>query len=1363
MAKIRRVVRRVQAGEYHTFDEELWPVNVALVVLAGFVAGAIIAVSRFDDPRWLYNGWFRLTTLVITTGLLIWAASKIHNRRFRRTMQLATVLSLLVHAVLIAVLYSKRLAYLREQELAEADVTVFEQPVTLPEYHEPDPEQPEEHEQPVETEIPEETEAPTDVQRQESEAETPQESRPTPEPGTTPQVEPSPMEKAELTEAAPRRSDEQSKLSRQTAKANPRPDEPVAAPQEQQPAPEQAAQMEAKSQPIERTAETKPEVARPSEQPAEETPIQRQVTQIARRDAAESLPTDSPSAPTLNRALNEPRAVPKVEADAPQPVAVNPSAQPSELLPNSVEIQRQTTAPNVAQQMTSDPKVATAPSPTPLDAARQQPSESPRLATSPEPTQQKAAVEAQLADSQASDAPQANVEAETPGSSPVPSESQVARSEAEAPGASPTKAAGNEPSTAPATISGASLARATPAEAPSIRPLDAPAASPNRAVVTAEAPGSPMNIESPAVAVAEESQSDAAPTRSALSKGSAGIAGVGRDVNFDRGDATTPNPAPVPSASARRAEASQTGPPGPALSPSAPALVAKSVAGANVPQATLAAQDVETANAAGVENPSNMEASSSAAIARADASAPAGKLTAAVGRTDFDVGPTQIVAKVGSGRPSGGGAPKVRLDQQGPQFSRQASGGAPLAAIKTTAAAEVAQAPTADGGGGPVAAMESSVAPATKSSAGGAVAAAGAVGQPVVGGTVAPVTSAAIARAAPGQEAAPGPTATGGTVQPGRATSRVAFAEIQADAAEMAAGPAVGAASPGAGIQAPGDIAVKSAAGVPGRSAAQPVGAVAGDLPAESSVLGGAPGVGLSRRDAPPSNEAAPNVAAVGAPGIQRKTTVAGVATGQIAAVEAPAMEGGPAGGGGEPGGSLQPAQPGVGAMASRSSGALPIQVAALDGPGGLAFEATPNVGSISRQARRDSDIVHAGAARFLSRSIGGPLAIDGIAREPAAAFSRRRGRKLDPSGEYGQPLERTEEAVELGLDFLVRHQAADGSWSLHNYGAGRPGYERESSQLRTDTAATGLALLAFLGAGYDHYDDEYAGQIRSALQFLVKNQKADGDLFIPADAESNKSVWLYSHGIATIALCEAFGMTGDADLREPAQKAIDFIVKAQNKDRGGWRYVPGRDSDTSVSGWQLMALKSGELAGLKVSRDTYLKVEKWLDTSQSTANGQTQYAYNPFAPLQTAPGRFADHGRRPTPATTSMGLLMRLYTGWNRSDPRLKTGCDFLLQNPPLLGTTQQPARDSYYWYYATQLMFHMKGEYWKQWNAKLHPVLVDQQIQSGPFAGSWDPRLPVPDRWGVLGGRMYVTTLNLLSLEVYYRHLPIYEQTAK
>ena len=73
------------------------------------------------------------------------------------------------------------------------------------------------------------------------------------------------------------------------------------------------------------------------------------------------------------------------------------------------------------------------------------------------------------------------------------------------------------------------------------------------------------------------------------------------------------------------------------------------------------------------------------------------------------------------------------------------------------------------------------------------------------------------------------------------------------------------------------------------------------------------------------------------------------------------------------------------------------------------------------------------------------------------------------------------------------------------------------------------------------------------------------------------------------------------------------------------------------------------------------------------------------------------------------------------------------------------------------------MGGPYWEAWHERLHPMLLETQIQDGAFAGSWHPLSPIPDRWGQHGGRIYVTAMNLLSLEVEYRHLPLYEETAK
>jgi hypothetical protein len=246
---------------------------------------------------------------------------------------------------------------------------------------------------------------------------------------------------------------------------------------------------------------------------------------------------------------------------------------------------------------------------------------------------------------------------------------------------------------------------------------------------------------------------------------------------------------------------------------------------------------------------------------------------------------------------------------------------------------------------------------------------------------------------------------------------------------------------------------------------------------------------------------------------------------------------------------------------------------------------------------------------------------------------------------------------------------------------------------------------------------------------------------------------------LAAITLCEAYGMTQDPDLRQPAQRAIDFIVAAQHAERGGWRYAPGISADTSVTGWMLMALKSGDLAGLKVPSETYARIERWLDDAQQSTEQPHLYRYNPYAP-DTAEQR---HGRSASKTMTAVGLLMRLHTGWGRDDSRLTRGAAFLAENLPSVGTARRPERDTYYWYYATQVMAQMGGESWRVWNTQLHPLLVESQVGQGPLAGSWDPLSPVPDRWGPHAGRLYVTTLNLLSLEVQYRKLPLYESASK
>jgi hypothetical protein len=183
------------------------------------------------------------------------------------------------------------------------------------------------------------------------------------------------------------------------------------------------------------------------------------------------------------------------------------------------------------------------------------------------------------------------------------------------------------------------------------------------------------------------------------------------------------------------------------------------------------------------------------------------------------------------------------------------------------------------------------------------------------------------------------------------------------------------------------------------------------------------------------------------------------------------------------------------------------------------------------------------------------------------------------------------------------------------------------------------------------------------------------------------------------------------------------------------------------------MALRTGELAGLKIPPSAYNGVSDWLRASGGGPAAEHLFRYNHLAP-DTDQKR---HGREPTAAMTAVGLLASLQLGKPPDAESVRRGGDYLLRRTPRIGTLNQPQRDTYYWYYATQVMYLLGDEYWEGWRRQLEPLLIDTQIEQGPLAGSWDPLQPVPDRWGRVAGRIYVTCLNLLSLEVRYRQLPL------
>ncbi len=429
--------------------------------------------------------------------------------------------------------------------------------------------------------------------------------------------------------------------------------------------------------------------------------------------------------------------------------------------------------------------------------------------------------------------------------------------------------------------------------------------------------------------------------------------------------------------------------------------------------------------------------------------------------------------------------------------------------------------------------------------------------------------------------------------------------------------------------------------------------------------------------------------------------------------------------------------------------------------------------------------------------------------------FGGRSGATREKMVSEGGGNARSEKAVADGLRWLALHQCSDGRWTLHEFNrharteplgdpngvAGRvvPDNSTPETTRRNDVAATAFGLLPFLAAGITHKPGPRKGWLRtdmtvSGQQFTsgtqvqvlssniggfkcrlpVKGGKGTIDAYLTTaqvrpQPDYHKGVgmglrWLvarqsksgndrgyyggdmYSHGLATIAMCEAYGLTSDPMLKASAQLALNYIMYAQDPAGGGWRYAARQAGDTSVTGWQLMALKSGQMAGLSVRREVLKKVEKYLDSCESggrSLNDRGGYGYVP--------------GSGPTPAMTAVGGLCRQYLGVNPRNPSLLATVRRIKQVPPGSGNI-------YYEYYATQVMHHMGGEAWNFWNlgpdgsgkGGIRDILIAKQddgrtrpSQQGSFSGS-----------DHVGGRLGATSLCLLSLEVYYRHLPLYRR---
>ncbi|MBN9119462.1 MAG: terpene cyclase/mutase family protein, partial [Planctomycetes bacterium] len=272
---------------------------------------------------------------------------------------------------------------------------------------------------------------------------------------------------------------------------------------------------------------------------------------------------------------------------------------------------------------------------------------------------------------------------------------------------------------------------------------------------------------------------------------------------------------------------------------------------------------------------------------------------------------------------------------------------------------------------------------------------------------------------------------------------------------------------------------------------------------------------------------------------------------------------------------------------------------------------------------------------------------------------------------EFGGSIE-GEEAVMLGLAWLVQMQKPDGNWQY------------DGGPHRNDlAAATGMAVLAFTGAGQSHKEGRYKQTVQAGVDWLVANV----DMSQGGERGKFRTITnMYSQGIASLALIEAYGMTKDPKLRDAAQAAVDYIQKAQGRN-GSWGYTAGTDNDTSILGWQIQALHAAQLTqDLVVDQKVIDKAIKFLDYVSGRGQNKSTYGYG------GPPGQ-------PATALTAIGLLCRYYVdGWRRDTAGFAEGSKGLMRRA-LTPTTGRQV-DLYYYCYATQVVRFYGGEEWKTWN---------------------------------------------------------------
>jgi HEAT repeat protein len=376
--------------------------------------------------------------------------------------------------------------------------------------------------------------------------------------------------------------------------------------------------------------------------------------------------------------------------------------------------------------------------------------------------------------------------------------------------------------------------------------------------------------------------------------------------------------------------------------------------------------------------------------------------------------------------------------------------------------------------------------------------------------------------------------------------------------------------------------------------------------------------------------------------------------------------------------------------------------------------------------------------------------------------FDRLKNRREAVSKRLYGLTDTTERSVETGLRWLEKQQKGAGYWDGNEKNFG--------GVINCEPAYTALALLAYLGAGYESEHHKFRETVRRATEFLASTQFYDGGFPVTGGSD-NSWIFAYLIGMAIWGMTESWALSGDATLDMPVERGIGYLVRVQTPG-AGWRYGPRySQSDTSCTSWVLMTLKAAAQLGLHIPEKAYDGIDSWLERCGLDITGEeelpedmkTDYDkevgakryFKAFTGYFTLSGSEASSLQQTS--MTAVGMVCRFFMGWQRSHPFMIGSANYLMDFLPQwrkgLEKGQAIAWYFYYYYYGTLAMHQMGGRYWRAWNEKIKTVLpANQRTEPPELAGSWDPDSAVLN-----GGRLFSTSMGILTLETYYRFSPL------